>query len=1067
MVLIFKSFRDKGAQTMLKNLGFALLALALATTAPAQVTTGEILGVVQDTSGAVVPNAQVTVKNLDTNATREVVAGADGRYRFPALPVGRYEVQVVKQGFATFRQGPIVLMLNQSATVDVKLQVSGVSEVITVASDALLINTTNATVGVNFDQKRISELPLSPTQNILSLALSVAGVSQLSSGNSAFASGGVNFSVNGNRLRSNNFMIDGSDSNNPSTTGLIQEINNPDTVAEFRLITNQFLPEFGRAAGSVVNIITKSGTNDLHGSLYWLYNGNKLNSRSNLDKRTFAKAPWRVQNQFGGTAGGPVIRDKTFFFGSLLRWTDHLFASGTAITGAPTAAGQELLRSIASTRPQVQALLTHLPAAQTPSGQVINVTADGRSLAIPVGTLSGAAPNTLDDWQASGRVDHRFTEKHSAGGRYLYDTRESVSGQAVPPGLTGQNPARRQATAAFLNSSLSPSLYNELRANYQRWTTRTFAADARSETIPSIEITELGLTGFNAAASRTAIGLAVNFPQGAVYNTYQLNNTLGWIRGSHAMKFGFDFRRIEQATEFNPTLRGRLQYTSLQNLINDVAQVAAINTLQPGVPRIQPYKYYDYFFFVQDEWRVMPRMTFTYGLRYETPGNAADTLVKLNQPILAANNNNPAYLFEGPKRDKNNWAPRFGLNYRFQRAPGPFGLLTGDGKMVMRLGYSRTYDTAFNNIHLNVFSAFPFTIVTTRPAASANGFATIDPIRAGTVIPTVANPNLVTRTSIGTDFRSPYSEQFAVNVQRELATDWAFTLGWVATKGTALFQTVDGNPMVPGTGGTLRVNPNRGIIRLRCNCAASIYHSLQTSLEKRLSRNFSMGAHYTWSAYIDDASEIFNPSVAGEVAVSQDSFNRAADRGRSTYDRPHRLSVNGVFEVPYMREQRGVAGKVLGGWEISGFLNFQSGPPFSPLNGADPGFRLSGIDTLVGNAIRPHLNTSLDLSSMTLPAIIAAGGRTLFSQVTAASPIGNAGRNILRADGINNLDLGINKNIRVSESNRLQVRAQFYNLTNSRDYGIPQANVNNAGFGLEGNTDGGNRRIILGLRYVF
>ncbi len=1052
---------------MLKNLAFVLLALLLAATASAQVTSGEILGVIQDSSGAVVPGATVTAKNLDTNATREVVASADGRYRFPALPVGRYEVQVVKQGFATFKQGPIVLMLNQSATVDVKLQVSAVSEVITVATDALLINTTNATVGVNFDQKRISELPLAPSQNILTLALSVAGVSQLSAGNSTFAAGGVNFSVNGNRLRSNNFMIDGADSNQPSVSGLIQEINNPDTVAEFRLITNQFLPEYGRSTGSVVNIITKSGSNDLHGSLYWLYNGNKLNSRSNLDKRTFPKAPWRVHNQFAGTAGGPVIRDKTFFFGSLLRWTDHLFASGTAITGAPTSAGQDLLRGIASTRPQLQALLTHLPAAQAASGQVINLTADGRTLAIPVGTLSGAAPNLQDVWQGSGRMDHRFNDRHNLGGRYLYDTRKSVSGQAVPPGLTGQSPAKRQALGTFFNSTLSPTMYNELRANYQRFTTVTSAADANSENIPSIEVTELGLTGFNAAAGRTAIGLAVNFPQGAVYNTYQLSDTLGWIRGSHSMKFGFDFRRIEQATEFNPTLRGRLQYTSLQNLVNDVAQVAAINTLQPGVPKIQPYKYYDYFFFVQDEWQIRPGLTLTYGIRYETPGNAADTLVKLNQPILAANNNQPAYRFDGPKRDTNNWAPRFGLNYRVGKGPGPFGWLTGDRKMVMRMGYSRTYDAAFNNIHLNVYSAFPFTIVTTRPAAQPNGFATIDPIRAGRVIPTVANPNLVTRTQIGTDFRAPYSEQFSFNIQRELATDWAFTLGWVATKGTGLFQSVDGNPSIPGTSGAQKVDPNRGIIRLRCNCAASIYHSLQTSLEKRLSRNFSMGAHYTWSAYIDDASEIFNPSVAGEVAVSQDSFNRRSDRGRSTYDRPHRLSMNGYYQLPWLREQKGVAGKIAGGWDISGFLTFQAGPPFSPLNGADPGFRLSGIDTLIGNSIRPNLNTSLDLSAMTLPAIIGAGGRTLFSQVTAASPLGNAGRNILRADGINNVDLGINKNIRISESNRLQVRAQFYNLTNSRDYGIPQANINNTGFGLEGNTDGGNRRIVLGLRYVF
>jgi hypothetical protein len=207
--------------------------------------------------------------------------------------------------------------------------------------------------------------------------------------------------------------------------------------------------------------------------------------------------------------------------------------------------------------------------------------------------------------------------------------------------------------------------------------------------------------------------------------------------------------------------------------------------------------------------------------------------------------------------------------------------------------------------------------------------------------------------------------------------------------------------------------------------------------------------------------------VAGEIAVPQDSYNRNGDRGRSTYDRPHRFSVNGVYELPWMRDQRGFLGRLAGGWQLSAFLTFQSGAPFSALNGADPGFRLSGIDALVGNAIRPNVNTNLDLSAMTLNEIIAAGGRTLFSQVTAASPIGNAGRNILRADGINNLDLAILKGIRISEGNMLQFRMEMYNTTNTRDYGIPNAFVNNAGFALSGNTDGGNRRIVMGLRYTF
>jgi hypothetical protein len=339
-----------------------------------QVTSGEILGVIRDADNATVPNATVTVKNLDTNATRESVTGADGRFRVPALPPGNYEIRVQKSGFALYVQGPITLRLNQIADLNVKLQVAGLTQTVLVTENASLINTTNGEIGVNFEVKRVAELPLAPDHNILNLALSVAGVNQLSSGNVNPTRGSIAFAVNGMRTRSNNFMVDGADSNSSNITGPLQEIDNPDLVAEVRVITNQFAAEYGRMAGSVVNIVTKSGANDPHGSLFWFYNGNALNARSNLDKLTFTKAPWRVQNQFGASMGGPIKKDRTFFFGSLLRWTDRRLASGTAITGAPTAEGQSILRDIAGTRPQVQALLTYLPPAQRPIGQSLPVT---------------------------------------------------------------------------------------------------------------------------------------------------------------------------------------------------------------------------------------------------------------------------------------------------------------------------------------------------------------------------------------------------------------------------------------------------------------------------------------------------------------------------------------------------------------------------------------------------------------------------------------------------------------------------------------------------------------------
>ncbi|MEJ5368975.1 MAG: TonB-dependent receptor [Bryobacteraceae bacterium] len=1029
---------------------------ALAPSAWAQATLADILGTVRDPSGAAVSGAEVRVRNMATNVTRETTTNPEGVFRVPNLPPGPYEVSVTRSGFSRYVQGPITLRVGQDVDLNIQLEVAGLTEVVTVTSDAGLINTTNAEVGTNFDVKRIGDLPMAPNRNILNLALQIPGVSQLSSGNSAFTSGGVSFSVNGMRTRSNNFMIDGQDSNNASIGGLVQEINNPDTVAEMRIVTNQFAAEYGRAAGSVVNIVTKSGTNEFHGSAYWFYNGNKLNARSNLDKRNFPRAPWRVENQFAGTLGGPIVKDRTFFFGSLLRWTDRRFASGTAIGAAPTAEGQAILRNAAGTRPQVKALLDNVPPAQTPTGRTATFTLGGQTYNVPLGTLSGAAANLSDVWQWMGRVDHKWNDKHSLLGRYMFDDRISVGGQAVPPGLLSRSPARRQAAAAGVNSTFTPQVYNELRLSFQRLASSTNAEDPRAESIPSIEIAELGMTGFNAAASRTAFGLALNLPQAQVLNNYQIADNFSLLKGSHTIKMGFDFRRQDQIQDFNPTIRGRLAYNTLQDFVDDVAQTASINTFLPGVPRWQAYRYYDYFFYVQDEWRVNRRLTLTYGLRYETPGNPAQWLAEINKRVVAANNNDPRFLFTPvPPRDKNNWAPRFGFNYRLT------------DRTVLRGGYSRTYDLIFNNIYLNIFSAFPFTQVNNLPARTPGSFQYVYALGFQGVIPPPPDPLQVPRTLVASDFRAPLAEQFSLQVQREVARDWIATVGYIATKGTALFQTLDGNPTIPGSQGRQRLFADQGVRRLRANAANSIYHSLQASLEKRLSNNFTMAAHYTWSSFIDLASEIFNPSVSGEVAVPQDSYNWRADRGRSTYDRPHRFAVNGVYELPFFREQQGAVGKILGGWQVSGFLTFQSGAPFSPLAGIDPGFRLSGIDALVGNAIRPNVATDLDLSRMTLREILQAGGRNLFSNVTAAAPIGNAGRNILRADGINNLDLAVVKNIRISESNTLQYRCEFYNTSNTRNYGIPESRVNSTAFGLEGNTDGGNRRIVMGLRYTF
>ena len=1100
---------------MIKAMRFLSLLVALCACMTVSVfaqTSGSILGEVTDEKQSVIPGASVTIRNVQTNDSRTTQSDASGRYRFNNVPVGDYELTVQASGFGKYVQTGITLSLNQNAVIDVSLKPGDVQASVTITENASLLNTTTAEVGVRFDSRRVSELPLATNRNVYNIALSAAGVTQLGAGQTSFSGGGVgstsgvSYSANGGRVRSNNFMIDGQDNNDFGVAGASVPLNNPDLIQEVRLVTNQFTAEYGRNGSSIFNAITKSGTNDYHGSGFWFHNDNALNACSNTNKaagfcnptatdQSLRHAPFRVENQLGGTLGGPLHlprfgeggrsyisgRDRTFFFFSIQRWYDRQLGTGATLRGAPTEAGRQVLQAAVGNRPQVAALLRFLPAAQTPIGTSATFVANGQTFTVPLGSLTGATSFSFDDWQTSFRVDHRISDKHNLNGRYIYQDGDTngIGSQVTPPGFSSKQVARNQGVNVALTSVFTPKLVNEWRGAYLRAASDTSALDPTAELIPSIEITELGLVGFNAATDRTGIGLGVNLPQFSFRNTYQMQDNISYTSGSHALKFGFDIRRNQLAQLFKPTTRGRLQYSSLNRYVNDVAQSSTINKDLPGVARVLHLDWHDFFFYGQDEWKIRPNFTLTYGLRYENPGQPIQDLVDFNEPVLAAAGNDPRFrVTPVPGRDNNNLQPRIGFNWNLNtRSDGLIGMLTGGDKLVLRGGYSRTNDYAFTNIALNIWSAFPFVAAFISPTAPitlpgettasngvTNAFANLNspPI----------NPDAFARTIVSEDFHAPTYDSFSFEVQRELSRDVIVRVGYVGSKGTGLFQTLDGNPRLPFS--TVRVNPSLNVIRLRANSGSSIYHSMQVSIDKRLSRGFSAGVYYTWSSFIDDASEIFNPS-SGEVAVSQDSFNRRADRARSTYDRPHRFSGNFVYELPYYQDQKGFVGRILGGWQVNSFFTFQSGAPFTVLNGSDPTGALSGIAGLVGDAIRPNLATTLDISRMSIEQIYAQRN-TLFVPLRGAAfgeRVGNAGRNILRADGIGNVDFGILKNTTIGENQRLQLRADFFNATNTRNFGIPDgrafstSGAPNAAFLNQWSTNGGNRRVVVGLRYVF
>ncbi|HEY5443290.1 MAG TPA: carboxypeptidase-like regulatory domain-containing protein, partial [Pyrinomonadaceae bacterium] len=498
------------------KLSLLLFLLTFLVTPTLAQTTGSISGEVKDEKQAVITSATVTVRNVKTNETRTTQTDSDGRYRLSGISVGDYEVSVEATGFAKYVQSGITLVLNQPATIDVTMKAGGVSEVVNIVENASILNTTNAEVGTRFDERRLAELPLATNRNVYNVALSAPGVSQLGPNQVGFAAG-INYSANGGRVRSNNFMIDGQDNNDFGVAGAAIPLNNPDVIQEVRLVTNQMTAEFGRNSSSVFNAITKRGGNGFHGSGFWFHNDNALNACSNLDKNAGfcnasatdpgkTHAPFRIENQAGGTIGGPVLKNKLFFFGSVQRWWDRQLGAGVTIVGVPTEAGRQIIQAQAGSRPQVAALLSFLPAAQTPTGQNVTFNIGANQFVVPVGSLTGTTNFNFNDWQSSMRLDGNLSDKHQIYGRYIFQDSDTIgTGQASPPGNTQNQIARTQGFNLTMASVFSPTWVNEARFAYLRNASSTTSNNPASETIPSIEVNQLGLTGFNAAASRTAI----------------------------------------------------------------------------------------------------------------------------------------------------------------------------------------------------------------------------------------------------------------------------------------------------------------------------------------------------------------------------------------------------------------------------------------------------------------------------------------------------------------------------------------------------------------------------------
>jgi hypothetical protein len=1050
-------------------------ALAFTTFAAGQTSRGTVTGLVTDAQKAVVPNATVELTNIGANITRSTRTNEAGLYRFDAVDPGRYNLQVKSRGFRSYSATGFDVNAAQVVTIDPALEIGEVQQVVEVSADAVILQVDAPVRSTTITTKQIDELPLA-SRNPTMLALTAPGVTT-----NKYTTPTQTFSVNGGRGRSNNFMIDGNDNNDISVAGQSMRIANPGSVAEVNVQTSNYDAEFGRAGGAVVNVITRGGSNELHGSAGFVLDctwDDAISSSFSNSEEVKARGhnlPGTEQ-QFDGTFGGRLIRDRTFFHLSFLELRQFSTTATEMVTFTP--AGRARWNELFPRGRNKNAdLLSDITAGYDATFQPFNIDAGPGRGNVQFGRGLFSYPFSVRQRQYGTRMDHRFSDNDILSGRFIIDDQlQPVGGERASfPSFNTSSTTKTFSLALSETHVFSPSLTNELRASYTRY---DLDAPLDPQNQLGYTLPQIAIQGIN---TRTAspYGVTSTFPQGRLYNNYTLQNTMSLVRGTHTLRFGFDLmnQRARQAAPFNE--RGVLDYrtstfgdayTGLANFIDDFGGGGGAALRSFGNPFYYPSLFRQAYFF-QERWRASQSLTVSLGLRYEYFGTPFNVIP---YPAYTGLFNIDPVTFTGPfgqpnriQDDKNNFSPMIGIAYAPSFENGVLGWVFGNRKTSFRTGYGIGYDSYFNNITSNSAAASPNNIAvnTTEQASAARPRGL--PNLSG-LLPTVAPPPspLNDASSIAPNLVNPYYQRWSFSIQRELASGYLFDVGYVGSKGTKLFATEQLNPIVPAslrapipasvsaTQLSTRLDPLQGSRSTRTNGGSSSYNSLQTEFRKRYANGLQFHTSYTWSKAIDNISELFNYGNAASLALYAipTYFGGASlDRAVSSFDRPHRWVFSYVYELPWMKSQRGVVGQVVGGWMVSGLTAYESGNPYTITNGQDS-------DGLEGND-RPDFNplghpgvrarpNNASPTGYANPDVVDAAGNAVpidprearyiglvANQGTGIGRIGNLGRNTERQPGIKNWDVNLEKRFRITENATIRFRTEFYNIFNTPQYG--------------------------------
>ena len=802
----------------IRPLLIVIVTITLATVAFGQTSRGTVTGTVTDPNGAVIAGAEVTLTSDATKLSRTTTTNTEGLYRFEAVDPGPHSMKVTATGFGEVVHTGIEVRANQTSDVPAQMAPAGQVATVNVASDAGQLLQVEAPVrGGNIDKIRITELPVA-NRNPVGLALTLPGVST-----NRFGFGVGTFSVNGSRGRSNNFLIDGTENNDISVAGQAFQITNPDAVQEVSVQTSNYDAEFGRAGGAVVNTITKSGTDDFHGSIAYLLDSTHDDAITNTQSTSAAirqrgHPPRGTEQYYAGTLGGPLLfphfgegkpmwtydgRQRTFFFAA---WQEQFrSASAQATRTVLTQTGRNQLRSLFApgANPRVDLLMDVTKNVIGESSfQNIDIGARPGCPApcnIQFGTGSLFVPQTYRERQAQFRIDHKIGENDQFSARYLFDDQKDPLGGGITfPGFSTANNNTYQNLLLTETHIFSPSWTNEARLAYNRILIDfpLNPDDPLGLVLPRFDISTL-----------SQFGVATNLPQGRVANNYVFQDTLTHVRGNHTFRFGLDLLE-QRSRQFAPIVeRGLLTYrsgggfTALGNYIDNFAGSGGGTQRDFGSPRYYPFLFRQAYF-AQDRWHVNDALTLTLGLRYENFGNAINTLQ--TAAFTGLFNVDPV-TFAGPysqpnevENDNNNLAPTFGLAYSPSFESGLLGRIFGNRQMVIRMGYQLGYDSFFNNIASNAATSSPNVVATAVPSAITAG-APRGLSNVTGALPLTARPlsPLDSQTLVVRNLVNPYYQRWSFGFQRELPGNLVIDASYVGSKGTKLYVNEDLNPSVP------------------------------------------------------------------------------------------------------------------------------------------------------------------------------------------------------------------------------------------------------------------------------